>query len=181
MKALSQKDKKESKFFCGLRNAVNGHSRELNTEELKVVEATWGVLSDAAESREQRAGAAGGIAGLRPPSPSAASVETTWGISSDAVEGEEQEAAASGSTTGLRLQSLHAAGEPGDERRREAEPEAATSRVPHLFSQDKLLILCGPGDSRKHGLETPPNSRLRFAFVAGVFQANPASLGAERI
>ncbi len=162
MKALSQKDKKESKFFCGLRNAVNGHSRELNTEELKVVEATWGVLSDAVEGREQRAGAVGGIAGLRPPPPSAASVETTWGISSDAVEGEEQEAAASGSTTGLRLQSLHAAGEPGDERRREAEPKAATSRVPHLFSRDTIRV-------------------LRLAFVAGVFQANPVFLGAERI
>ena len=157
MKALSKKDKKESKFFFGLRDAVNGHSSELNTEELKVVEATWDVLSDAVLW-----GSSGGIAGLRPPSPSAASVESTWGISSDAVESAEQEAAASGSTTGLRLQSLHAAGEPGDQRRREAEPKAATSRVPHLFSRDTIRV-------------------LRLAFVAGVFQANPVFLGAERI
>ena len=47
MKALSKKDKKESKFFLGLRDAVSGHSRELNTEELKVVEAAWDVLSQA--------------------------------------------------------------------------------------------------------------------------------------
>ena len=143
--------------FKGLRDAVNGHSRQLNTEELKVVEATWDVLSDAVLW-----GSSGGIAGLRPPSPSAASVESTWGISSDAVESAEQEAAASGSTTGLRLQSLHAAGEPGDQRRREAEPKAATSRVPHLFSRDTIRV-------------------LRLAFVAGVFQANPVFLGAERI
>ncbi len=104
MKALSQYDKKESKFYRGLRDTLNGHSRELNTEELEVVEATWDVLSDAVLW-----GSSGGIAGLRPPSPSAASVESTWGISSDAVESAEQEAAASGSTTGLRLQSLHAA------------------------------------------------------------------------
>ncbi len=136
---------------------MNGSTSELNTEELEVVEATWDVLSDAVLW-----GSSGGIAGLRPPSPSAASVETTWGISSDAVEGEEQEAAASGSTTGLRLQSLHAAGEPGDQRRREAEPKAATSRVPHLFSRDTIRV-------------------LRLAFVAGVFQANPVFLGAERI
>ncbi len=47
MKALNARDKEQSKFFTSLRYVVSGHSRELNTEELKVVEAAWDVLSQA--------------------------------------------------------------------------------------------------------------------------------------
>ncbi len=178
MKALSQKDKMESKFFCGLRNAVNGHSRELNTEELKVVEATWDVLSDAVLW-----GSSGGIAGLRPPSPSAASVESTWGISSDAVESAEQEAAASGSTTGLRLQSLHAA-EGADDGRNFCSPpwdrSVAETIPPFQICSMFVLTTCVSSamackTSFGHGLieEKPALPQGRRGFATPQRQARP--------